>query len=54
MCHPKGYTWFLGHFGLKTGIDFARFLLESDFVFEETKGLFKIENPQSENLAYHP
>ena len=41
MCHPKGYTWFLGHFGLKTGIDFAQFGLESDFVFEETKGVYK-------------
>ena len=32
MCHPKGYAWFLGHFGLKTDIDFAHFGLESDFV----------------------
>ena len=34
MCHPKGYTWFLGHFGLKTGIDFAHFGLESGTVYE--------------------
>ena len=41
MCHPKGYTWFLGHFGQKTGIDFVHFGLESDFVCEETKGVYK-------------
>jgi len=35
MCCPKGYgLW--GFFGLKAGIDFAHFGLESGMVFEVT------------------
>ena len=41
MCHPIRYAWVLVHFGLETGVDFAHFGLESDFVFEETKGVYK-------------
>ena len=41
MCHPKGYAWFLGHFGLKTGVDFAHFGLESGMVFVETTGVYE-------------
>ena len=41
MCHPIRYAWVLVHFGLKTGVDFAHLGLESDFVFEETKGVYK-------------
>ena len=39
MCRPNALTVaFLRRFGLKTGIDFAHFDLESGMVFEETKG----------------
>ena len=38
MCHPKGYG-FCTVFGLKMGIDFAHFSLESGMVFEETTGV---------------
>ena len=31
--------WFLRRFGLKMGIDFAHFSLESGMVFEETTGV---------------
>ena len=34
---PLQRVSFLRYFGLKTGIDFAHFGLESDMVFEETK-----------------
>ena len=33
MCRPKGYGFFC-RFGLKTGIDFAHFGLESGMVYE--------------------
>ena len=33
---PPQWVWFLGLFGLKTGIDFAQFGLESGMVFEGT------------------
>ena len=41
---PYGYVpaqrvWFLRRFGLKTGIDFAQFGLESGMVFEGTTGV---------------
>ena len=34
---PLQRVWFLRRFGLKTGIDFVHFGLESGMVFEETK-----------------
>ena len=34
-------VWFLGPFGLKTGIDFADFGLESGMVFKGTKGVYE-------------
>ena len=33
---PPQWVWFLGLFGLKTGIDFAQFGLESGMAFEGT------------------
>ena len=40
MCAaPKGVV--LRRFGLKTGIDFAHFGLESGMVFEETTGMYE-------------
>ena len=33
---PPPRVWFLGRFGLKTGIHFAYFVLESGMVFEGT------------------
>ena len=39
MCRPKE-VGFLHHFGLKTGIDFAHFGLESGWVFEGTTGVY--------------
>ena len=38
MCSPQR-VGFLRRFGLKTGIDFAYFGLESGMVFEETTGV---------------
>ena len=40
MCRPKG-SGFLHHFGLKTGIHFAYFGLESGMVFEGTTGVYE-------------
>ena len=40
MCCPKGYV-FLRRFGLKTGIHFAHFRLESGRVFEGTTGVLE-------------
>ena len=34
MRRHRGYHWFLRRFGLKMGIDFAHFNLESDMVYE--------------------
>ena len=34
-------VWFLRHFRLRKGIDFAHFALESGIVFEETTGVYK-------------
>ena len=36
---PPQRVWFLGLFGLKTGIRFALFGLESGMVFEGTTGV---------------
>ena len=33
---PPPRVWFLGRFGLKTGIHFAYFVLESGLIFEGT------------------
>ena len=41
MCRPKGWG-FLHHFGLKTGIHFVYFGLESGMVFEGTSGVFEL------------
>ena len=41
MCRPKGWG-FLHHFGLKTGIHFVCFGLESGMVFEGTTGVFDL------------
>ena len=38
---PPHWEGFLHHFGLKTGIHFAHFGLESGMVFEGTTGLYK-------------
>ena len=38
---PPQRIWFLGLFGLKTGIDFAHFCLESGMVFEGTTGVYE-------------
>ena len=38
---PLQRVWFLRRFGLKTGIDFAHFGLESGMVFEETKEVYE-------------
>ena len=35
-------AWFLGLFGLKMGVDFVHFGLESSLVFEGTKGAYEI------------
>ena len=40
MCCPKG-VWFLRRFGLKAGIDFAHFGLESGMVFKGTTGVYE-------------
>ena len=40
MCRPKGLG-FLRCFGLKTGLDFAQFGLESGMVFEGTTGVYE-------------
>ena len=34
MCRPKGFFFFFCRFGLKTGIDFAHFGLESGMIYE--------------------
>ena len=34
-------VWFLRRFGLKTGIDFAHFGLESGMVFDRTTGVYE-------------
>ena len=38
---PPQRVGFLRRFGLKTGIDFAHFGLESGMVFEETIGVYE-------------
>ena len=38
---PPQRVWFLGLFGLKTGIHFAHFGLESGMVFEGTTGAYE-------------
>ena len=40
-CDAPKAEGFLGCFGLKTGIDFAHFSLESGMVFEETTGVYE-------------
>ena len=44
MCRPKGYG-FCDVFGLKTGIDFAHFSLESGLNFEKTTGVYERIHP---------
>ena len=41
MSVPPQRVGFLGLFGLKTGIDFAHFGLESGMVFEGTTGVYE-------------
>ena len=42
ICRPEGYIYiFLGFFGLKTGIQFAHFGLESGIVFDGTTGVYE-------------
>ena len=38
---PPQKVWVLGLFGLKTGIDFANFGLESGMVFDGTTGVYE-------------
>ena len=38
MCRPEGYI-FVSRFGLKTGLHFAHFVLESGIVFDGTTGV---------------
>ena len=40
-CVPPHRVGFLRRFGLKTGIDFAHFGLESGMVFEGTTGVYE-------------
>ena len=40
MCRPK-QAWFLRRFGLKTGIDFVHFALESGMTLEGTTGVYE-------------
>ena len=40
MCHPQR-VGFLRRFGLKTGIDWAHFSLDSGMVFEETTEVYE-------------
>ena len=40
MCHPTVFG-FLRYFGLKKGIDFAHFGLESGMVFEGTTAVYE-------------
>ena len=40
MCRPK-QAWFLHRFGLKTGIDFVHFGLESGMILEGTTGVYE-------------
>ena len=39
-------VWFLRRFGLKTGIDFAHFGLESSMVFEVGMNVFSVSIPK--------
>ena len=41
MSVPPQRVWFLRRCGLKTGIDFAHFGLESGVVFEGTTGVYE-------------
>ena len=41
---PPPRVWFVHRFGLKTGIDFAHFGLESSIVFEGTTGCMRLSN----------
>ena len=42
MCRPEGYIYiFYFFFGLKTGLHFAHFGLESGIVFDGTKGVYE-------------
>ena len=38
---PRQRVGFLRRFGLKTGLDFAQFGVESGMVFEETTGVYE-------------
>ena len=49
---PTQRIWFLVLFGLKTGVDFAHFGLESGMVFERTTGVY--EGQDLKNRAAHP
>ena len=61
MCRPTGYgmarVWF-SRFGLKTGIDFVHFGLESGMVFEEIRRIYehicRKKGQDLENRAVHP
>ena len=50
-------VWF-SRFGLKTGIDFVHFCLESGMVFEETRRIYehicRKKGQDLENRAIHP
>ena len=42
MCRPEGYIYtFFSRFGLKTGLHFAHFGLESGIVFDGTTGVYE-------------
>ena len=45
MYVPPQRVKFLRRFGLKTGLDFAQFGLESGMVFEETTGVYERNYP---------
>ena len=38
---PPRRVWFLHHFGMKMGVDFAHFCLESGVVFEGITGVYE-------------
>ena len=50
---PLQKVWFLCRFGLKTGIVFAHFGLESGMVFEGTTGVYERKSHKGPVIIYH-
>ena len=51
MCRPKGYG-FWSRFGLKTGIDFDHYGLNSGMVFKGTERAYKRINFCVQNISF--